>query len=93
MTTHPPTDDFNDQLELLLDIAGHHALKRTPIAEFQEWFVMAAPSIAPAFVKQLSQAQTDLTSILRFLASELHAHLPTPGRACGRAVAHHAGDR
>lgn len=81
MTTHPPTDEFNDQLEHLLAIAGHHALKHTPIAQFQEWFVLAAPSIAPAFVKQLSQGQTDLTSILRFLASELHAHLPTPDLA------------
>lgn len=88
MTTHPPTDVIDDQLELLLAIAGHHALKNTPIAEFQEWFVLAAPSIAPAFVKQLPQAQTELTQVLRFLASELYAHLPMPNlalQAPGRA--------
>src|SRR5437867_286781 len=85
-TTPPP--DFEEQIELLLSLAGRQAVSNPTPAAFTQWFKLTVPKVMPALLEQIPPEPEELDRFLRSAALNLFADLPMPGhglQALGQA--------
>ncbi len=77
MSPKPPRD-FENQLELLLMIAGRMAANDAPRQDFLDWFRRSAPGIVPTLAQQVAPGPGEIDRFLGFAGRQLYSDLPLP---------------